>query len=127
MVSIRKIATALPLIPILSECASVDINKGAANFDENQFAVDLNTCRGGRLLTATFETLKDSTAGVAVSVVRDRGAAVHSDLIEAMIIATATGGVLCAGAAIYNGVAKRQSEISSCLIEKKYTTTHQAS
>ena len=55
------------------------------------------------------------------------GAALHADSIEAMIIGAATGGVIDAGVGVYNGVTKRQSEISSCLMDKGCTITHQAS
>ena len=79
------------------------------------------------MLAATLETVKYSTVGGAVGAIHGLGAAVHADSIEAMIIGAATGGVLGAGAGVYNGVTERQSEISSCLMDKGYTITHQAS
>jgi hypothetical protein len=121
---VRRLVTNLIFVLLLSGCASVEINQSAANFDENKYAVDLNTCRGGHLLAATFETVKYSTAGGAVGAIHGLGAAVHADSIEAMIIGAAAGGFLGAGVGIYNGFTERQSEISSCLMEKGFTINH---
>ena len=117
----RELSINLTMVLILVGCASVDIDKSVTTFDETKYAADLDTCRGGHLLAATFETVKYSAVGGALGTVHGIGAAAYSDSIEAIIIGAAAGGVLGAGAGIYQGVKDRQTEISGCLREKGYT------
>ncbi len=120
----RKLAAVLSLFMILYGCASVEVDQSTANFDENELAVDLNTCRHGHLRDATFETVNYSTVGGAVGAIHGLSASVHADSIESMIIGAAADSVFSAGAGVYNGLTERRSEI---VMEKGYTITHQAS
>ena len=117
----RKLSINLIMVLILAGCASFDIDKSVTTFDENKYAADFDTCRGGHLLAATFETVKYSAVGGAHGAVHGIGAAAYSDSKEAIIIGAAAGGILGAGAGIYQGAKDRQTEISSCLRGKGYT------
>jgi hypothetical protein len=117
----RKLSINLTMVLFLAGCASVEVDKSITTFDETKYAADLDTCRGGHLLAATFETVKYSAVGGALGAVHGIGAAAYSDSIEAIIIGAAAGGVLGAGAGIYQGVKDRQTEISGCLRGKGYT------
>jgi hypothetical protein len=48
---------------MLSACASVSVDTSAANFDEEKYAEDLDTCRGGAAAETTLHGLGGVLAG----------------------------------------------------------------
>ena len=53
MYQTRNILIAVSLL-ILSGCASIDVDTSAPNFNEEKYAEDLDTCRGGSAATAAL-------------------------------------------------------------------------
>ncbi len=122
-----KLVVHFALMLIVSGCASVAIDRSAADFDDTKYTADLNTCRGGHILASTFETVKYSAVGGAFGAAHGLGHIWYVDSMAALVIGAVTGGVLGAGAGVYQGVKDRETEIESCLRRKGYTIANPAS
>ena len=113
------------LVLMLSGCASVEIDRSAADFDDTKYGEDLNTCRGGHILAATLETAKYGTVGGAVGAVHGLSYWAYSDSMAGVVVGAVAGSVLGTGAGVFQGVKDRETEITRCLRDKGYTIVHQ--
>ena len=121
----RKIAGGFILLLSLLGCASVEIDRSAADFDDTKYGEDLNTCRGGHILAATLETAKYGTVGGAVGAVHGLSYWAYSDSMAGVLVGAVAGSVLGTGAGVFQGVKDRETEIARCLRDKGYTIVHQ--
>ena len=71
----------------LAGCAAPDVNRSAVNFNESQFSVDLNLCRGGNIAEASLKTIGKGALGSLA------GALIAVDLDEETMAYT-IGGVM---------------------------------
>ena len=62
----RKLTAIIVATVVLSACASPAVDTGAPMFDEAQYTVDLDTCRGGTALNAALHGLGGAVIGSAV-------------------------------------------------------------
>jgi outer membrane lipoprotein SlyB len=71
----------------LTGCAAPDVNRSAVNFNESQFSVDLNLCRGGSIAEASLKTFGkgalSSLAGAGVVALHGAVAAGSGEAIVA--------------------------------------------
>jgi hypothetical protein len=58
----RKILVIISLL-MLAACASIDVDTSAANFAEDKYAEDLNTCRGGTAAETMLSGLGSAAVG----------------------------------------------------------------
>ena len=121
----RKIAGGFILLLSLLGCASVEIDRSAADFDDTKYTTDLNTCRGGHVLAATLETVKYGTVGGAIGAAHGLSYTVYTDSMAGVVVGAVAGSVLGAGAGVFQGVKDREAEIASCLRGKGYTIVYQ--
>ena len=105
----------------LAACAAPQVNRSAANFDESQFTVDLNVCRGGNIAEASLKTIGKgalgSLAGAGVMVLH--GAAAGNSG-EAIVVGAAVGAVIGLGIGANDAIEEHEQEIADCLREKGY-------
>ena len=112
------------LVLMLSGCASVEIDRSAADFDDTKYTTDLNTCRGGHVLAATLETIKYGTVGGAVGAVHGLSYMAYADSMAGVVVGAVAGSVLGAGAGVLEGVKDREKEIAGCMREKGYAIVY---
>ena len=64
---------------LLSACAAPTVNRAATNFDDSQFSIDLDHCRGGNIIEGTIKTMGagaiGSLAGAGIVAVHGAAAA----------------------------------------------------
>jgi hypothetical protein len=105
----------------LAACAAPQVNRSAANFDESQFTVDLNVCRGGNIAEASLKTIGKgalgSLAGAGVMVLHGAAAANSG---EAIVVGAAVGAVIGLGIGANDAIEEHEQEIADCLREKGY-------
>lgn len=123
----NKLVFKLAVLLIVSGCASVEIDRSAAGFDDTKYTEDLNTCRGGHILASTFETVIYSAVGGALGAAHGLSYTWYVDSIAGVVVGAVAGSVLGAGAGVYQGVKDRETEIGSCLRGKGYTIANPAS
>jgi len=105
----------------LAGCAAPDVNRSAVNFNESQFSVDLNLCRGGNIAEASLKTIGKGALGslAGAGIVALHGAAVARSG-EAIVVGAAVGAVIGLGVGANDAVEEHHQEISDCLREKGY-------
>lgn len=123
----KKSVFNLAVLLIVPGCASVEIDRSTAGFDDTIYKEDLNACRGGHILASTFETVKYSAVGGALGAAHGLSYTWYINSIAGVVVGAVAGSVLGAGAGIYQGVKDRETEIESCLRGKGYTNSNPAS
>ena len=54
----------------LTGCAAPNVDHSAVNFNESQYTLDLNLCRGGNIVEASLKTIgKDAAGSLAGAVI----------------------------------------------------------
>ena len=105
----------------LTGCAAPNVNHSAVDFNESQFTVDLNLCRGGNIAEASLKTIGKGALGslAGAGIVALHGAAVARSG-EAIVVGAAVGAVIGLGVGANDAVEEHDQEISDCLREKGY-------
>ena len=98
MTSAKPIFMVILTAAILASCAMPNVNRSTANFNESEFGVDLNICRGGNILEAVIETIGNGALGslAGAGIVALHGAAVAGSG-EALVIGAIVGAVVGLG------------------------------
>jgi hypothetical protein len=106
---------------LLGACASLGIDTSAANFDEDKYTDDLNTCRGGSAMDAILGGLGGALAGSLVGA--SEGAtngALAGGRVEGVIIGSIVGGTLGIFVGAYKPFRDKEDSVRSCLSGKGY-------
>ena len=118
----RKIAGGfIPLLSLLG-CASVEIDRSAADFDDTKYEEDL-TCRRPHT-GCTLKTAKYGTVGGAIGAVHGLSYWAYSDSMAGVVVGAVAGSVLGAGAGVFEGVKDREKEIAGCMRGKGYAIVY---
>ncbi len=106
---------------LLSACATVDVDKSAASFDEATYVDDLTECQGGPTSIMVLNGLGGAVVGSAYGFVQGvwLGAAA-GDSAEGAVIGTIVGGVVGLGVGAYNSVSEQDEELARCMRDKGY-------
>ena len=111
------IATAV----VLSACASPSVDTSAPTFDETQYTVDLDNCRGGTVLDVALQGLESaliwSAMGAADGAFRG---ALSGNSPEGAAIGAAVGGVIGVLMGAYEPIQEQAQSVRECLSEKGY-------
>ena len=101
---------------LLSACATVDVDKSAASFDEDAYEEDLVQCRGESGAMSALRGVGGAMVGSAYGFVEGvyLGAAA-GDSAEGAVIGTIVGGVVGLGVGAYNSVSEQDEELANCL------------
>ena len=111
----------------LTGCAAPNVNHSAVDFNESQFTMDLNLCRGGTIAEASLKTIGKGVVGslAGAGIVALHGAAVARSG-EAIVDGAAIGAVIGLGVGANDAVEEHNQEISDCLREKGYEVVAEA-
>jgi hypothetical protein len=105
----------------LTGCAAPNVDHSAIHFNESQFSIDLNLCRGGNIAEASLKAIGKgvvgSLAGAGFTAVNGAAAANSG---EAIVVGAAVGAVLGLGIGASDAIEEHDQEISDCLREKGY-------
>ncbi len=117
----RKQIAILTAAGLLSACATVDVDKSAASFDETIYVDDLAKCQGGPASIMVLNGLGGAMVGSAYGFVEGvwLGAAA-GDSAEGAVIGTIVGGVVGLGVGAYNSVSEQDEELAKCMRDKGY-------
>ncbi len=105
----------------LTACASPAVDTATPNFNEAQYATDLDDCRGGTALTVAMRGLGGAVVGSFYGAAQGaiHGAA-HGDSKEGAIIGVAVGSVVGFAAGAYTPIEQQHEEVRQCLSVKGY-------
>ena len=119
----HRIAVAIAAAAFLSACASPEIDRSAATFDEEAYSVALSECRGGSVAAFMLSGFTGAVAGSAIGAMEGAAnGAIHGDSSEGAAIGAAVGGVIGMGIGAWDALAMREEELGRCLLEKGYTS-----
>ena len=111
----------LTLTLTLTACAAPNVDRDADNFDNTEFARDLNLCRGGNIFASSATTIGKtavgSLAGAGIMFVHGAAAAGSA---EAIVAGAAVGAVVGLGVGAKDAIKGHKQEIRTCLLEKGY-------
>ena len=108
----------------LTNCASIEVDKTAADFNEDTYSDDLMSCRGGHFLVSMFETIKITAVTSLVGAMEGLEVAGYSSQSGSLIgLATggAVGSVFGLGTGAVQGFEDRENQITSCMRARGYT------
>ena len=106
---------------LLTACASVDVDKSAASFDEDAYEEDLAQCQGESGAMFALRGGGGALVGSAIGFVEGVGlGATAGDSAEGAVIGTIVGGVVGLGVGAYNSVSEQDEELAKCMREKGY-------
>ena len=118
---IYKSAVSLAAAAILSACASPDIDRTAATFDERAYSEDLSECRGGTMVGFMFDGFVSALAGSAIGAAEGATCCYYGgDSAEGALIGAIVGGVLGLGVGAYEAVSEQDEELERCMRDKGY-------
>ena len=119
----HKIAVAMAAAAFLSACASPEIDRSAATFDDEAYSVALSECRGGSAAMFMLSGFTGAVAGSAIGAMEGAtNGAIHGDSAEGAAIGAVVGGVLGLGVGAYAAVSAQDEELGRCLREKGYAS-----
>jgi hypothetical protein len=106
---------------VVSACASPAVDTSVANFNEDKYTDDLNSCRGGSAVDAVLGGLGGAFAGslVGASEGSINGAAAGGRL-EGVIIGSIVGGTIGIFVGAYKPFSEKHESVRSCLSGKGY-------
>jgi hypothetical protein len=106
---------------IISACTSPAVDTSAANFDEDKYTEDLNSCRGGSALDAMMGGLGGIAAGslMGASEGAAHGASAGGRL-EGVIIGSIVGGTIGIFVGAYKPFSDKEDSVRQCLRGKGY-------
>ena len=105
---------------VLTGCTVPNVDHSAINFNESQFSIDLNACRGGNIAEASLKTIRKGVVGslAGAGFTAMHGAEAQSS--EFIAVDATTGVVLGLGIGANDAIKNHDQEISDCLREKGY-------
>ena len=119
--SSRNAALCIAIPVLLSACASPDIDRSAANFDETAYHDDLAECRGGSTTTFMVNGVAGALVGSALGAFEGaKSGAVSGGSAEGALIGSVVGSVIGVGVGTYKSVSKQDEEVERCLRDKGY-------
>ena len=106
---------------VLTSFAVPNVDHSAIHFNESQYSIDLNLCRGGNIAEASLKAIGKSVVGslAGAGFTAVNGAAVANSG-EAIVVGAAVGAVLGLGIGASDAIEEHDQEISDCLREKGY-------
>ena len=117
----RKLTAIIVASVVLSACASPAVDTGAPMFDEAQYTVDLDTCRGGTALNAALHGLGGAVIGSAVGAVKGAyQGAIAGNAPEGAAIGAVVGSVVGVVWGAYEPIQEQEQSVRRCLSEKGY-------
>ena len=117
----RSAALCIAIAALLSACASPDIDRSSANFDETSYHDDLAECRGGSAATFMVNGVTGAIVGSAIGAFEGAtSGAVSGGSAEGALVGSAVGSVIGVGVGTYKSVSKRDEEAARCLRDKGY-------
>ncbi len=117
----RKQIAVLTAAGLLTACATVDVDKSAASFDEDAYADDLAECRGGSATTFMVNGLAGAVVGSALGAFE--GAKIGmtgGNSAEDALVGSVVGSVIGVGVGAYNSVSEQDEELAKCMRGKGY-------
>ena len=106
---------------LLSACASPDIDRSAASFDETAYHDDLAECRGGSATTFMVNGVAGAIVGSALGAFEGaKTGAVSGGSAEGALIGSVVGSVIGVGVGTYKSVSEQDEELARCLRDKGY-------
>jgi hypothetical protein len=116
----RNLLIAASLL-ILSGCASIDVDTNAANFNEDKYAEDLDTCRGGSAADAALHGLGGMAAGSLLGASEGFTQwGFSGGSAEGAVIGAIVGGTLGVFVGAYKPIQEQGEKVRSCLRGKGY-------
>ena len=117
----KSIGLFLAAVFLLGACASPAVEISAANFNEDKYTANLNTCRGGSALDAMLGGLGGAFAGAFVGASEGSiNGALASDRVEGVIIGSIVGGTLGIFVGSYKPFSEKHESVRNCLSGKGY-------
>ena len=109
---------------ILSGCASIDVDTSTANFDEEKYAEDLDTCRGGSAADAALHGLGGMAAGSLLGASEGFTQwGFSGGSAEGAVIGAIVGGTLGVFVGAYKPIQEQGEKVRSCLSGKGYSVS----
>jgi hypothetical protein len=106
---------------LLAACASPTVDSSAPSFDETQYAVDLDDCRGGTALDAALQGLGGIAIGSAIGLGTGASTAMFTGgSLEGAFIGAIVGGVAGAFVGAYEPIQEQEESVARCLSGKGY-------
>ncbi len=117
----RKIAASLAAAAFLSACASPEIDRSAAGFDEEPYSLALAECRGGSVVAFMFHGFTSALAGSAIGAAEGTICCSYgANSAEGALIGSIVGGAIGLGIGAYDALAEQDEDLGQCLREKGY-------
>ena len=109
---------------MLSACASVTVDTSVANFDEEKYADDLDTCRGGSATDAALHGLGGMAAGSLLGASEGFTQwGFSGGSAEGAVIGAIVGGTLGVFVGAYKPIQEQGEKVRSCLSGKDYSVS----
>ena len=106
---------------ILAACASPTVDTSAPTFDETQYTVDLDNCRGGTVLDVALQGLEGAVIGSALGAVDGAYHGARSgNAPEGAAIGAVVGGVIGVVTGAYEPIQRQEQSVRRCLSERGY-------
>ena len=107
----------------LTACATVDVDRSAASFDEATYANDLSECRGRPALVFAVKGMGSALVGSVYGFVHGVYlGALGGNSAEGAVIGTIVGGAVGLGVGGYDAASEHDRELVQCLRDKGYAT-----
>ena len=107
----------------MTSCASIKVDKTAADFNKDTYSDDLTSCRGGHFLVSIFEAMKITAVASLVGAMEGLEVAGYTSQSGSLIgLATggAVGSIFGIGTGAVQGFEDRENEITSCMRARGY-------
>jgi hypothetical protein len=112
---------AMVLTCFLAGCASPEVDRAGANFDEERFVFDLDRCRGGTFIEASAKSVGIAAIGSAWGAVHGVSVGIGSgNGWEGAAIGAVVGGTVGLGIGAAEAIDKYNDEVFGCLRAKGY-------
>lgn len=106
----------------ISACASPSVNTSTPSFDETQYTLDLDLCRGGTALDTALSGIGGAVVGSAYGAVHGvYYGAIAGDRPEGAFIGAIAGGVIGVVAGAYEPFQEKDQSVRQCLSGKGYS------
>ena len=116
-----KLTAILFLILFVSACASIDIDRKAEGFDEEQYSLHLTECQGGNIVWGSTRSLGYAAIGGIFGAAEGVTQGLFiGNTVESVIIGASVGTVLGFGAGVYKSYKEENDKLRNCMREKGY-------
>ena len=106
---------------LLSACATVDVDKSAASFDETTYADDLADCQGGSATAFMVNGLTGAVVGSALGAFEGAKIGITGgSSAEGALVGSVVGSMIGVGVGAYNSVTEQDEELAKCIRDKGY-------